>query len=240
MTGLDISVLWRYWGDFSEGFLNTLQISLIALIGSFILGAAIAICRISPLKVLNWFGTAYVEFIRNIPLLVTIFFFYYGLNAFGINLDGFISGTIGLTIYTSSFIAEAIRAGIQSVPKGQVEAARSSGLSYIQTMILITLPQAIRIVLPSMGNQAINLVKNSSILAVVAGMDLMYFADSVNSATYQTLSVYTIVALLYLIITLPLNFLVMYMERRLNQREIRKTGTNKRKITPATGLDQNA
>ncbi|MCM3129217.1 MULTISPECIES: amino acid ABC transporter permease [unclassified Paenibacillus] len=238
MPEIDISVLWRYWDDFSAGFLNTLKISLMALIGSFLIGAVIAVFRIAPIKPLNWFGAAYVEFIRNIPLLVTIFFFYYGLSSVGLNLDGFVSGTLGLTIYTSAFVAESIRAGIQSVPKGQLEAARSSGLSYIQTMVHVVMPQAVRIVLPAMGNQSINLVKNSSILAVVAGLDLMYFADSVNSATFQTLSVYTVVAILYLVITLPLNFLVHYLEKRLNQREIRNTTKKSRSPKLSRGVDR--
>lgn len=217
MGTLDFSVLTRHSDRFLEGFLNTIQISLIALVGSFLLGAVIAVFRIAPIKPLNWIGTAFVEFIRNIPLLLVVFFFYLGLPALGISLDGFVSGTLGLTIYTAAFIAEAIRAGIQSVPRGQLEAARSSGLSYIQAMNLVILPQAIKIVLPSIGNQFINLVKNSSILAVVAGMDLMYFADLVNSDTFQPLSVYTIVALFYLVLTLPLSFLVHYMERRLGK-----------------------
>ncbi|WP_339304587.1 amino acid ABC transporter permease [Paenibacillus sp. FSL R5-0519] len=235
MGTLDFSVLMRHSDRFLEGLLNTIQVSIIALVGSFILGAILAIFRISPVKPLNWIGTAFVEFIRNIPLLLVVFFFYLGLPALGISLDGFVSGTLGLTIYTAAFIAEAIRAGIQTVPRGQLEAARSSGLSYVQAMNLIILPQAIKIVLPSIGNQFINLVKNSSILAVVAGMDLMYFADLVNSDTFQPLSVYTVVALFYLVLTLPLSFLVHYMERRFGQSdaEARSTKGKPKKNKPA-------
>ncbi|WP_163880238.1 amino acid ABC transporter permease [Paenibacillus favisporus] len=210
----DIHVLFNHWDRFAEGFIHTIEASVLALIGSFVLGVIIAVMRISPIRVLNVIGTVYVEFIRNIPLLLVVFFFFLGIPSLGLPLDGFTSGTLGLMVYTASFIAEAIRAGIQSVPTGQTEAARATGLSYIQTMLHIVLPQAIKIVLPAIGNQFINLVKNSSILAVVTGMDLMYYADLINSDTFLPLTVYTIVAVFYLVLTLPLSFAVHYMERR--------------------------
>lgn len=210
----DIHVLFHHWDRFLEGFIHTVESSVMALIGSFLLGTLIAIMRISPYKPLNWLGTAYVEFIRNIPLLLVVFFFFLGLPSLGIPIDGFTSGTLGLMVYTASFIAESIRAGIQTVPSGQTEAARATGLTYMQTMLHIVLPQAIGIVLPSISNQFINLVKNSSILAVVAGLDLMYYADLINSDTFLPLTVYTLVALFYLVLTLPLSMAVHYMERR--------------------------
>ncbi|CAM3003580.1 amino acid ABC transporter permease [Paenibacillus sediminis] len=214
MEKFNVHVVINNWDRYWEGFINTIQVSLMALVGCFILGTIIAIFRISPVRPLNWIGTVYVEFIRNIPLLLVVFFFYLGPASLGVPLDGFVSGTLGLIVYTASFIAEAIRAGIQSVPRGQSEAARSSGLSYVQTMLYVILPQAIKIVLPAVGNQFINLVKNSSILAVVAGMDLMYFADLINSDTFLPVTVYTFVALFYLVLTVPLSFAVHYMERR--------------------------
>ncbi|MNO83437.1 putative glutamine ABC transporter permease protein GlnM [compost metagenome] len=216
MGKFDVTLVFDHWDRYIEGFLNTIQVSIIALIGSFILGAMIAIFRIAPFKPLNWIGTVYVEGIRNIPLLIVVFFFYLGLPTLGIALNGFVSGTLGLMVYTAAFIAESIRAGIQAVPSGQTEAARATGLSYLQTTIHVILPQAIKIVLPSIGNQFINLVKNSSILAVVAGMDLMYYADLINSDTFLPVTVYTFVALFYLVLTVPLSFAVLYMEKRFN------------------------
>jgi len=200
-----------YW----DGFIATLIISFIALIASFFLGAIIAVMRITPIAPLRWIGTIYVEFFRNIPLLVIAFFFYFGTPALGMDLSGFTAGTIALTIYTAAFIAEAIRSGILSVPKGQTEAARSSGLSYIQTMRMIILPQAIKIVIPPIGNQFINLVKNSSILALIAGTELMYQADLISAKTFVVFDVYIFAALFYLIITIPLSVGVNYLERRL-------------------------
>lgn len=215
MGAIQFNILWKYWDLYLEGFLNTLQASIIALIGSFVLGTLIAIMRISPMKPLNWLGTAYVEFIRNIPILLIVFLFFLGPSALGLSLSGFAAGTIGLTIYTAAFIAEAIRAGIQAVPKGQTEAARSSGLTYGQTMSSIILPQALKMVIPALGNQFLNLVKNSSVLSVVAGLDLMYYADLISTKSFVTFSVYIFVALFYLIITIPLSFGVAYLERRM-------------------------
>lgn len=207
---LDFTILTGNLDQYLEGFRITVTASLIALVASFLLGTLIAVFRIAPFKPLNWFGTMYVEFIRNIPLLIIVFFFFFGLG-----FSGLTAGTVGLTIYTSSFIAEAIRAGILAVPKGQMEAARSSGLSYGQTMRLIILPQAIKIVIPPLGNQFINLVKNSSVLGIVAGLDLMYQGDLISSRTFVVFDVYIFVALFYLILTIPLSLGVGYLEKRL-------------------------
>ncbi|WP_374717573.1 amino acid ABC transporter permease [Neobacillus sp.] len=212
---IDFSILIDHFDTYLEGFKNTILASIIGLIGSFIIGVIIAVMRIAPIKPFNWIGTAYVEFIRNIPLLIIAFFFYVGLPAVGIQLNGFVAGTIALAIYTASFIAEAIRAGILSVPKGQMEAARSSGLTYLQAMKAVILPQAIKIVIPPIGNQFINLVKNSSILGIIAGLDLMYFGDIVSSHTFVTFDVYIFVGLFYLVLTIPLSYGVRYLEKRL-------------------------
>ncbi|MBA2876681.1 amino acid ABC transporter permease [Thermaerobacillus caldiproteolyticus] len=212
---LDFSILTDYFDLYLQGLLNTIKISLIGLGGSFVLGTIIAVMRIAPVRIVNWIGACYVEFIRNIPLILIAFFFYNGLSAFHINLSGFTAGTIGLSIYTAAFIAEAIRAGIQSVDRGQMEAARSSGLTYIQAMKYVILPQAIKIVIPPIGNQFLNLVKNSSILGVFAGFDLMYFGDMIHEKTYVTFDTYIFVGAFYLLLTIPLSSFVRYLERRL-------------------------
>ncbi|MCJ7840332.1 amino acid ABC transporter permease [Lederbergia sp. NSJ-179] len=212
---VDFSILIDYSDMFWDGFKVTIIASLTALVASFILGTIIAVMRITPIAPLRWVGTAYVEFFRNIPLVVIAFFFFIGTPAIGIRFSGITAGTIALSIYTSSFIAEAIRSGILSIPKGQTEAARSSGLNYMQTMRMIILPQAIKIVIPPIGNQFINLVKNSSILALISGADLMYQADLISSKTFIVFDVYILVALFYLIITIPLSLGVRYIEKRL-------------------------
>lgn len=198
-----------------EGFKFTLYSSVIALVISLIVGTLLAILQISTNKFVRILASSYVEFFRNIPLLIIVMFFYVVVPLYWFQIDGFTAGTIGLTIYTSAFIAETIRAGILSVPKGQMEAGLSTGFTYSQTMRYIVLPQAVKIVIPPLGNQFINLVKNSSVLAMVAGLDLMYQGDLIASETFNTFETYILIGLIYLIITLPLTYLMAYVERRL-------------------------
>ena len=172
-----------------------------------------AILQLSHNRIVRSLAKAYVAFFRNIPLLIIVMFFYVVAPMYFYSFDGFQAGTIGLTIYTSAFIAETVRSGIQTVPKGQMEAGLSSGFSYAETMRYIVLPQAFKIVVPPLGNQFINLIKNSSILAMVAGLDLMYQGDLIASTTFNTFDTYIIVGLFYLILTLPLSYLMNYLDK---------------------------
>lgn len=208
------SILTTNYEALLSGFLFTLLSSVIALICSLIIGVVMAILQISQSKLARGLASTYVEFFRNIPLLIIVMFFYVVIPMYFFNINGFTAGTIGLTLYTSAFIAETVRAGILSVPKGQMEAGRSTGLSYSETMISIVLPQAIKIVVPPLGNQFINLVKNSSILAMVAGLDLMYQGDLISSVNFNVFETYIVVACFYLILTLPLSYLMNNLEKR--------------------------
>jgi putative glutamine transport system permease protein len=212
---MKFSILFDYWDMYIQGFGNTLEASLLALIGSFILGTLLAMMRLSTYRILKAISTVYIEFVRNIPLLLIVLLFFLGFPSMGVPLDGFKAGTIGLTVYTASFIAEVLRAGILSISKGQTEASRSSGLTYFQTMRYVILPQAIKVVIPPLGNQFLNLIKNSSVLGVISGLDLMYFGDLISSETFVTFSVYIFVGLFYLVLTVPLSFAVRYLEHRL-------------------------
>lgn len=204
-----------YRGMLLEGFVNTLIASVIALFFSTLIGTFIGIFQVSTNKILQKIGHAYVQLFLNLPLLVIVLFFYIAFPMYVMSVDGFTAGVIGLTIYTSAFIAETVRAGIQSVPPGQLEAGLSTGFTYGEAMRYIVLPQAIKIVIPPLGNQFINLVKNSSILAIVAGLDLMYYGDLIASETFNTFDTYIVVALFYLVITLPLTYLMQRLERRM-------------------------
>lgn len=199
-----------------EGFTNTLFASIIALFFSLIIGTFMGVLQISKTTIFRWLANIYVEFFRNIPLLIIVMFFYVVVPILGIGLTGFQAGVIGLTIYTSSFIADNVRAGILSISDGQMEAGISQGMTRNQAMRYIVLPQAIRAVIPPLGNQFINLVKNSSILAMVAGLDLMYFGDFIAMETFNTFDAYILIGLLYLVITLPLTALVRYLEKQLD------------------------
>ena len=205
----------QYWPLFVDGALNTILSSIIALVFSLIIGTFMGMMQVSTNKWVRGIANVYVEFFRNIPLLVIVMFFYVAIPMYFFNISGFWAGTIGLTIYTSSFIADNIRAGIETVPKGQMEAGLSQGMKRSNVMRYIILPQAFRIVIPPLGNQFINLVKNSSILAMVAGLDLMYFGDFVAMETFNTFDTYILVGGMYLIITLPLTFAVKQLEVKL-------------------------
>lgn len=199
--------------DFVSGFKFTIYASLLALVFSLIIGTLMAILQLSHNRIIRSLAKAYVAFFRNIPLLIIVMFFYVVAPMYFYSFDGFQAGTIGLTIYTSAFIAETVRSGIQTVPKGQMEAGLSSGFSSTETMRFIVLPQAFKIVVPPLGNQFINLIKNSSILAMVAGLDLMYQGDLIASTTFNTFDTYIIVGLFYLILTLPLSYLMNYLDK---------------------------
>lgn len=174
-----------------------------------------AIFEVLPSRTMRIIGRVYIEIFRNIPLLVIAMFFYVIIPMYVAKIDGFTAGTIGLTIYTSSFIAETVRAGIQSVDPGQMEGARANGMTYWQAMSKIVLPQAFKIIIPPLGNQFINLVKNSSVLAFVAGFDLMYQANSIASLSLDTINSYVVVGVFYLIITLPLSYYMRHLEKKL-------------------------
>lgn len=203
------------WQTYLTGFGNTILASIIALVFSLIIGSAFAIMELLPSRLLRVIAHVYIEVFRNIPLLVVAMFFYIVVPQYVIKLDGFTAGTIGLTLYTSSFIAETVRAGILAVDPGQMEGARANGLTYWQAMRYIVLPQAYKIVIPPLGNQFINLIKNSSVLAFLAGFDLMYQAQTVASATFKTFSAYFIVGFFYLVLTLPLSYYMRYLEKKL-------------------------
>ncbi|KJY57022.1 MULTISPECIES: amino acid ABC transporter permease [Lactobacillus] len=210
-----INIFSKFSSQLFVGLGWTVLSSVIALFFSLIIGTIFAIMEVLPSKVMRVIGHAYVEIMRNIPLLVITMFFYLVIPMYVVKINGFTAGTIGLTLYTSAFIAETIRSGIQSVSNGQMEGARSTGMTYWQAMRYIILPQAFKIVIPPLGNQFVNLVKNSSVLAFVAGFDLMYQANSIASTTFDTINSYLVVGVLYLIVTLPISYYMRHLEKKL-------------------------
>lgn len=209
------TLLSQYGDQLLIGFRNTLIASIIALFFSLVIGGLIGVLQTADNTVLKRIGNIYVEFFRNIPLLIIVMFFYVVVPLYWFNINGFTAGIIGLTIYTSAFVADVVRSGIQSVPKGQMEAGLSQGFTFWESMRYIVLPQAIKIVIPPLGNQFINLVKNSSILAMVAGLDLMYYGDLIANETFNTFDTYILVGLFYLVITVPLTYTMNKVEQRL-------------------------
>jgi putative glutamine transport system permease protein len=213
--------LWRDRSAFLEGFGITLLVSLCALLFALILGIVFGLFSTSSNKYLKAISRIYVEFFQNTPLVVQVFFVYNALPYVGVVLDVFIIGMLCVGIYHGAYVSEVVRAGITSIPKGQMEAARSQGFSYIQAMRWIILPQTITIVLPPLGNQAVNLIKNTSVLALVAGGDLMYRADSwASNGTLSYGPAYLVTGALYFILCFPLVTWARRHEVKIKNRDI--------------------
>ena len=201
---------------FWDGFLTSLRICLYAMVGSLVLGLLIAACRVSPVPPLRAFGTFWVTTFRNTPLTVVLFFCAFGLPELGINNSFFFFGVLGLVLYTSAFVCEAIRSGINSVAAGQAEAARSIGLNFTQGLRFVVLPQALRTVVPPLGSVIIAMFKNSAVVgAFGVGGDLWSTGATLTSARgLETLPVFTGVAFFYLLITLPAGGFLQVIERK--------------------------
>lgn len=211
---MDWSVLTENAGLLGQGLLVTLEVSALAFVLALALGVVIATLRVAPARSLRAAGTAYVEFLRNIPLLVQLFFLYFALPSIGVRLDAFLCGVLALGIYSSAFVAEAIRSGIAAVPRGQLEAGLSSGMRYATAMRLIILPQAISKTIPPLGNTTLNLIKNSSLVSTVSVLDILGTAQLIGARTFQYVPMFVGAAVCYLILTLPTAALVNALERR--------------------------
>ena len=205
----------KYYTTYIDATVTTLKVSLIALLIGLLLGIVICLAKISTIKVLNVLATIYVEVIRNTPILVQIMIIYFALPEVGISFAPFMSAIIALSINSGAYVSEIFRSGILAIDKGQMEAGRSLGLSYFQTMKFIILPQALKNSLPALGNEFISLVKESSIVYFVGVADIMFAANTVKNATYETFGPYLIAAAIYFIITSVLSFLVKRLEKKL-------------------------
>lgn len=199
-----------------DGFLVSLQICFIALIGSLLLGTVLAAFRVSPVPTLRWFGGAYVTVVRNTPLSIVLVFFGVGLPTLGLNRSFLFFGVTALIIYTSAFVCEAVRSGVNSVAPGQAEAARSLGLNFTQSLTTVVLPQALRTVVPPLGSVIIAMFKNSAVVgAFGVGGDLLSVGDQLASAQgLPALPVYVGSAIGYLVITLSAGAFLQVLERK--------------------------
>ena len=196
------------------GFMMTLKISIVSIIFGIIIGTIVGICRLSKEPVTRGLSAAYVELIRNTPLLVQIFIIYFFVGSM-LRLSAFTAGTAALSIFAGAYVGEIVRAGIQSIHKGQMEASRSLGMTYAQAMRHIILPQAFKRIIPPLAGQFISLIKDSSLVSVIALADLTYQGWQAVARTYHSFEIYFTVAFLYLIMTFTLSIATQYVERRL-------------------------
>jgi polar amino acid transport system permease protein len=193
----------------------TVQVSLIAMLGGIAIGLLIAFVRIGQVPILNGVAVLYVDFFRATPVLAQLVWIYYALPILtGRTLTAFVAGSIGLSLYAGSFLAEIFRAGILSVERGQSEAAMALGMTRAQTMRRVILPQAIVRMLPPIGSSLITLVKDSALLSIIAVPELMRQSDTLASLTFRRMEVYTVAAVIYFALTYPLSRGVDYLHRR--------------------------
>lgn len=206
----------------AAGVWATLAISAVSIAIAVVIGLLVGLCALSPNKALRHFNRVYVETFRAIPLLVLLLWVYYGLPVVaGIQFGVFTAGVITLALSDSAFEAEIFRAGIQGVPQGQWEAGRSIGLTPWQVMRLVVLPQAIRRILPALGNQFIYVLKMSSLISVVGYQELTRRANELTLIEYRPLEIYTILVIEYLILIAVVSWAVRRLERKLASGEAR-------------------
>ncbi|WP_204824972.1 ABC transporter substrate-binding protein/permease [Paenibacillus nicotianae] len=210
-------IFWDYRNYYWQGIQYTLFLSAMGVLFGFIIGLIVSLLRLSQISVFRWLAMTYIEILRGTPMLVQLLIIHYGIaQAFNINFTVLESGIITLSINSSAYLAEIFRAGIQGVDRGQTEAARSLGMSYGATMRHIIIPQAIKSVLPAIGNEFVVIIKESSIVSFIGVADLMFQAQAVRSITYSALSPLIIAAAIYFVMTFILSKLLGIVERRLS------------------------
>jgi len=213
---LDFSPVWAGWHDILRGALVTVEVTAAALVLGCMLGLLIGIGRLNPRRrFIYGICTVYVTFIRGTPLLVQLFLLFFGLPQFDILLPAFVCGVLGLGVYSGAYVSEIVRGAIQSVDRGQMEAARSIGMSSAQSMRAIILPQAVVRMIPPLGNEFIALIKNSALVSLLTIHDLMHEGQKIISVSYRSLEVYLAIALVYLVLTSAASYLLHRLERNI-------------------------
>lgn len=199
---------------FVDATLMTLALSFWGILLSLIIGTICAVITTYQVKSLSWLVKSYIELSRNTPLLIQVFFLYFGLSKVGIKLDGFTCGVIGLAFLGGSYMAEAIRGGLEAVSKGQIESALSIGLTPFQAFRYVILPQAFAISTPAIGANCLFLMKETSVISAVAVAELMFIAKEIIGMDYKTNESLFLLVVFYLIILLPMSILIRYLEKR--------------------------
>lgn len=209
---------WEILKFLPDGILRTFQVTLLSIFLALILGLIVGLGRISRNVVINRIATVYVEVIRGIPLLVQLFYIYYALGKF-VQVPAILSAVIAMTVCYGAYIGEIFRGGILSIPKGQMEAALALGMSRSQAMVKVILPQTMKVILPPIGNEFIALLKDSSLVSILAVSDLLRRGREFASTSFNYFESYTMVALCYLVLTLFLSRMVAIMEEKLKTHE---------------------
>lgn len=215
----DLSALVRAIPALLYGASVTLRITVLSIAIGLVIGFITGLARVWPSLVFRSISSAYIELIRGTPLLVQIFIVYFGLPALGLNLDPFIAGMIAMGINSGAYIGEIVRGGIESIAKGQMEAARSLGLTYWQAMRYVILPQSLVRILPALGNEFIALLKDSSLVSTIAIAELTRSGQIIITRTFKSFEIWSGVALFYFVMTYTISRIVKYSEKRLRYGE---------------------
>lgn len=213
---LDFSPVWTGWPALLRGALVTIEITACALVLGCVLGLLAGVGRLDPKRrVVYGICTAYVAAVRGTPLLVQLFILFFGLPQFGIMLPAFVCGVLGLGIYSGAYVSEVVRGAIQSIDKGQMEAARSIGMGYPQAMLSVILPQAVVRMIPPLGNEFIALIKNSALVSLLTIHDVMHEGQQIISVSYRSLEVYLAIAAIYFVLTGAATLALRHFEQRM-------------------------
>lgn len=205
-----------YWTYFAKGIEYTLIITVAAVFFGFILGILLSLMRLSNSKVIHSLAVCYIEFVRGTPLMVQVMFVYFGIGALIQSLPALVAGIIATSLNSAAYIAEVIRSGIESIPVGQTEAARSLGMDQKDTYRYVIIPQALKNIWPALGNEFVTLIKESSIVSIIGVGDLMYQTQLVQSSTYKGVLPLFVAMVIYFVMTFSLSKLLNVFERKLN------------------------
>ncbi len=212
----DFSPVWGGWRELAHGTLVTVEVTAGAIALGCIFGLFIGLGRLDARQRLLYGAcTAYVSFIRGTPLLVQLFIWFFGLPHFGIDLPAFVCGVLGMGMYSGAYVSEIVRGAIQSIDRGQMEAARSLGMPYRMAMRQIIIPQAVVRMIPPLGNEFVALIKNSSLVSLLTITDVMHEGQKIISVSYRSLEVYLAIALVYFVLTNATGLALRLAERRL-------------------------
>ncbi len=204
----------QYFPLIGAATLRTLQISVVSIVFGSLLGAVAGLMRVQPVRLVRFLAAGYVELLRNIPLMLVLYLIYFGLGAF-FPVSPFWAAVVGLSVFEGAYVAEIVRAGVESVDRGQMEAARSLGMSWLQSMRHVIVPQAVRRSLPPLTGQFVSLVKDSSLASLVSYEELMLVGRQINSRIFSPFEVFLTIGAIYFAICLALSLLSRWQESRL-------------------------
>jgi polar amino acid transport system permease protein len=215
LAAYDWTFIWDYRHEFWDGFTHTMKAGLLGIVLAYVIGLILGAVRAHRIPVLSQLAAIYVEVIRNTPILVQIFFLYYGLPELGVLLEPFTVAWLSITIWGGAFMVENFRAGFQAVPARLHEAGLALGFGPVKNFLNVTLPIGGRIALPSTINTAISVLKNTSLLLIIGYPELTYVANNIQSLTFLVFEAFTVLAIYYLAIVWALSALIRFLERRL-------------------------